>query len=101
MNRIQAKKKGKSKNNTPKWVVILIFILLIIQVALANSLVTKGKEINQLSVEREKLRAEIVSLENKVAQASSLSSIRQRARKLGMKMGKVEFLPPPSLASAP
>ncbi len=101
MRRIQKKGKKKTRSNTPKWLFGLTFILIVVQVILANSLVTKGKEINQLNTQRKKIQAEIVSLENRVSQVSSLAIIRQKARQMGMKPGKVEFLPPPSIASAP
>lgn len=101
MRELKKTKQEKAKTSTPKWVVVLLFTLLVIQVILANSLVTRGREVNQLTAEREQLRAAIVSLENEVAQVSSLAVIHRKARKLGMRPGKVEFLPPPSLASAP
>jgi len=101
MRELKKKKHEKAKASAPKWAVLLLFTLLVIQVVLANSLVTKGREINQFTAEREQLRAAIVSLENEVAQVSSLVVIRRKAKKLGMRPGKVEFLPPPSLASAP
>lgn len=101
MRELKKAKQEKAKASTPKWAVVLLFTLLVTQVVLANSLVTKGQEINQLTADREQLRAEVVSLENEAAQVSSLAVIRREAKKLGMRPGKVEFLPPPSLATAP
>lgn len=95
------KKEEKPKTSLRKFIIGIFLVIVVIQVFLANSLVTRGREINQLSAEREQLRAEITSLENGVAQASSLATIQRKARELGMGPGKVEFLPPPPLASAP
>lgn len=94
-------KEKKAKTGPRKFIIAILFTLIVAQVILANSLVTGGSEINQLSTEREQLQAEITSLENEAAQASSLAVIRQRAGELGMKPGRIEFLPPLPLASAP
>jgi hypothetical protein len=94
--------KGKnSKLRLQKMAGWALFILIVAQVVLANSLVSKGREINRLISERERLRAEVVSLENNVARASSLTAIRQEAEGLGMVPGSIEFLPPPPIAAAP
>jgi hypothetical protein len=92
---------GKEKTGFRKLILGTIFALVVIQVALANSMVTRGRGIGKLTAEREKLRGEITALENTVAQAASLVVIRQEAAELGMGPGKIEFLPPPPLASAP
>lgn len=89
----------KTKTGLRKFIIGMLLVLFVIQAVLANSLVTRGREINQLSAEREQLQAEISSLENEVAQASSLTTIRRKAEELGMELGKIEFLPPPPLAS--
>lgn len=95
----EKEKKTKSRlQRTGGWA---LFALIVAQVILANSLVAKGREINRLIAEREQLRAEVVSLENEIAQASSLAAIRQEAEKLGMGPGSIEFLPPPPLAATP
>lgn len=90
----------KAKTGPRKFIAGIFFVLVVIQVVLANSLVTRGRGINQLSAERERLQAEISSLENEVAQTSSLTTIRQKAKELGMGPGEIKFLPPPPLASA-
>lgn len=92
---------GKEKTGFRKLILGAIFALLVIQVVLANSMVTRGREISKLTAERGKLLEEISTLENAVAQAASLAVIRQKAEELGMGPGKIEFLPPPPLASAP
>lgn len=94
----EKEKKNKSRLQRVAW--WAVFVLIVIQVILANSLVTKGREINRLVSEREQLRAEVISLENKIAQASSLTAVRQGAEGLGMGPGSIEFLPPPPLAAA-
>lgn len=93
--------KEKTKNSPRKFIAGIFFVLVVIQVVLANSLVTRGRGINQLSAERERFQAEISSLENEVAQTSSLTTIRQKAEEVGMGPGEIKFLPPPPLASAP
>jgi len=98
---VKREKDKKAKTGPRKFIAGIFFVLVVIQVVLANSLVTRGRGINQLSAERERLQAEINSLENEVAQTSSLTTIRQKAEELGMGPGKVKFLPPPPLASVP
>lgn len=97
---VKKEKDKKVKTGPRKFIAGIFFVLVVVQVVLANSLVTRGRGINQLSAEREQLQAEISSLENEVAQASSLTTIRRKAEELGMELGKIEFLPPPPLASA-
>lgn len=92
---------GKEKSGFRKLILGAIFALLVIQVVLANSMVTRGREIKKLTLEREKLRGEIIALENAVAQSASLAVIRQKAGELGMEPGRIEFLPPPPLAAVP
>lgn len=95
------KQKEQNKTGLKKFIIVVSLVLIVVQVVLANSLVARGKEIRQLTKEREQLREEISTFENEVAQASSLTTIRRRARELGMEPGKIEFLPPPPLAAAP
>lgn len=93
--------KNRGKTGFRKLILGAIFALLVIQVVLANSMVTRGREIKRLTAERGKLLEEISTLENAVAQAASLAIIRQKAEELEMGPGKIEFLPPPPLAAAP
>lgn len=95
------KKEEKTKTGFRKFIIWIFLVLLVIQAVLVNSLVTRGREINQLNTEREQLRAKIGSLENEIARASSLAIIRRKAEELEMGPGKVKFLPPPPLASSP
>lgn len=108
MNKEKKKRKLKTKRDASqevkkagprKLVIVVFFVLLVIQVALANSLVSRGREINELSDKREEFLADIVTLENELARASSLAAIREGAEELGMRPGKIEFLKPPPLAS--
>ncbi len=87
-------------DNRRRWFWVL-FAFIVIQVILANSLVSRGREINELVAERDRLRAGVVLLENEIARASSLTAVRQGAETLGLKPGTVEFLPPPPLAAVP
>jgi hypothetical protein len=91
--------EGKQRPRSQRLLVIMVLALVAVQVALVNSLVAGGREIKRFEVERKRLRSDIVLLENKVAQASSLTTIRKKARELGMVLGKVDFLPAPSVAS--
>jgi len=100
---VEQGKSTEAKNNVMgqrRWVWTL-FGFVVIQVVLANSLVAHGREINELADERSRLLAEIVSVENEIARASSLAVIRREAEALGLGPGAVEFLPPPPLAAAP
>ena len=89
----------EKKTGPRKLIIGVFFVLLIVQVALSNSLVSRGREINELSSGREELLGDIVMLENELARTSSLATIREGAKELGMRPGKIEFLKPPPLAS--
>lgn len=80
---------------------ILFFLIIVAQVVLANSMVSKGRQMKDLSRQKEELQSELLQLENRIAQASSLAVIRAQAEKLGMKRGKLHFLPPQPVAFAP
>jgi Tfp pilus assembly protein PilO len=98
------KKKAKEKEKTGSWakrlVISTVVALVAVQIVLANSLVGKGREIRQLTNEREQVKSDILALENEIAEASALNTVRAKAEKMGMRVGKVEFLKPLSLARA-
>ena len=98
---VKKEKEKKVKTGSRKFIAGIFFVLVIVQVVLANSSATRGRGINQLTAERERLQAEISSLENEVARTSSLATIQEKAKELGMSPGEIKFLPPPPLASAP
>jgi len=79
----------------------LFFLIVLAQVVLANSLVSKGSETRSLLEGRELLRSEILALDNQIARASSLGVIRKKAEKMGMGPARLQFLPPPPVALAP
>ena len=86
---------------TKKIFVITFFIILLAQAILVNSLASKGRETQQLLSEKEQLESQLLELENEIAKASSLEEIRVQARKMGMKPGKLQYLPPAPVALAP
>jgi hypothetical protein len=92
------KDQHTEKDGRRGWV-WLLFVFVVVQVILANSLVARGKEIRELATKRDGLRADIVLLENEIARASSLAAVQQGAEALGLKPGTIEFLPPPPLAA--
>lgn len=77
---------------------VLFFATIVAQVLVTNSLVTKGKIMDGLSVEKKVLHSRLLELENQIAQASSLTAIRDKAEELGMKPGKLKYLPPQPVA---
>lgn len=79
----------------------LLFLIILAQVILSNSLVSGGRRMEELTREKERLSSQLLELENQIAQASSLTAIREKAEKLGMKPGKLQYLPPQPVALAP
>ncbi len=77
---------------------VLFFATIVAQVVLTNSLVTKGRRMDELAVEKEVLQSRLLELDNQIAQASSLSSIREKAKEMGMRPGKLKYLPPQPVA---
>jgi len=78
----------------------LFFITVFANIALANSSVSKGQEVEKLLGERERLRSELLDLDNQLAQSSSLAVIREQAQQLGMGPGQLQILPPTPVALA-
>ncbi|GMR18961.1 MAG: hypothetical protein BMS9Abin34_083 [Patescibacteria group bacterium] len=81
--------------------VVLFFLIVLAQVVVVNSLIVKGRETQELLAEKKLLQSRLLELENEAARASSLESIRGQAEKLGMKPGKLQYLPPVPVALAP
>ncbi len=77
--------------------IVLVFVM----VFLNNSLASKGREVDELMEQRKALESQLLELDNRIAQASSLGIIREEAEKLGMVPGKLQFLPPAPVALAP
>lgn len=81
---------------------LLIFVAVVLgitQIFLSCSLSTYGEEIETLSRQQTELRRENQNLENKLANLSSLSYIRQQAEdELGMHQPDVEVFPSRRLA---
>ncbi|NIT04323.1 hypothetical protein GTO10_05390 [Candidatus Saccharibacteria bacterium] len=83
---------------TRKIFAVLFFLSVAAQVVVANSLVSKGRRMDELVLERKRLESQLLDLENKIAQASSLSAIKEKAESLGMKPGSLQYLPPAPVA---
>jgi Tfp pilus assembly protein PilO len=84
-----------------KILIALILLLIGANVFLNNSVVNKGQELESLRNEKGSLESRLRELENQIAQASSLNTIRQEALRMGMVVGKLYFLPPVPVALAP
>ncbi len=83
-------------------IITTMFVALgIANVFLNNSVVAKGKELEGLRVQKADLELQLREIENQIAQASSLNTIRESAIKMGMVAGKLYFLPPVPVALAP
>lgn len=82
---------------------LLVFLSLFFsQFVLAGELSTRGGEISELSEELKMVKLENQLLENRLAEISSLSHIRERAQsELEMKSSEFEFLTPAQLAQLP
>lgn len=76
-------------------------ITFLAMVFLNNSLASKGRELDELFEQKRILESQLLELDNQIAQASSLSVIREEATKLGMVPGKLHFLPPAPVALVP
>lgn len=76
----------------------LFFLTILANIALANSSVSKGREMEKLSAQRDSLRSELLGLDNKLAEAASISMIKGKARNLGMGPGRLQILPPAPVA---
>jgi len=79
----------------------LIATLFIVQVILANSLASGGKQMKELLAEKERLNFQLADLENQINVASSLDVIRVEAGKMGMKTAPLKYLPPAPVALVP
>jgi len=82
---------------------LLVFLSLFFsQFVLAGELSTRGGEIAELAEDLETVKLENQLLENRLAEVSSLSHIRERAQtELEMKPSEFEFLTPAQLAQLP
>lgn len=80
-----------------------ILVLFIAQVAFANSLSSKGREITRLEREREGLIIEQRNLEHSLAELGSLGRVRDDALRIGMIEGgeNLDYLVPPKVAYRP
>ncbi|OGC38026.1 hypothetical protein A2V54_00130 [candidate division WWE3 bacterium RBG_19FT_COMBO_53_11] len=78
-----------------------IFLLIVANVFLTNSVVNKGRELKDLQVQKGSLESQLRELENQIAQASSLNTVREEALRMGMVAGKLYLLPPVPVALAP
>lgn len=78
----------------------LFFLTILANIALANSSAAKGKEMEKLEKDQEKLRLELSDLDNQIALVSSLDVIQQQAQKLGLGPGQLTILPPAPVALA-
>lgn len=74
--------------------------LLILQLAFANSLSSKGRDINRLENEKEDLVREVSAKDSILVSLGSLERVRADALKLGMIEGSdnFEYLVPPKFA---
>jgi peptidoglycan hydrolase CwlO-like protein len=79
----------------------LIFLLVVANVFLNNSVVNKGRKLKDLQVQRGVLESQLRELENQIAQASSLNTVREEALRMGMVTGKLYLLRPAPVALAP
>ena len=86
---------------TGKILSAIIFLLIVANFFLNNSFVAKGRELEELRIRKGTLESQLRELENQIAQASSLNTIRQEALRMGMVAGKLYFLPPVPVALAP
>lgn len=80
---------------------ILIFLLVVLNFFLNNSVVDKGRKLKDLQAQKRTLESQLRELENQIAQASSTNTIREEALKMGMVVGKLYPLPPVPVALAP
>ncbi|MEX0587309.1 MAG: hypothetical protein WD940_00160 [Patescibacteria group bacterium] len=80
---------------------ITIFLLIVLNFFLNNSLVDKGRELKDLQARKGALESQLRELDNQIAQASATSTIREEALKMGMVVGKLYPLPPVPVALAP
>jgi len=80
---------------------IIIFLLIVANVFLNNSVVNKGRELKDLQVQKGVLESQLRELENQIAQASSLNTVRKEALQMGMVAGKLYLLRPVPVALAP
>ena len=86
---------------TGKIILALIVLLAVVNVFTYNSMVSKGKELESLRVQKADLELQLKEIDNSIAQSSSLNTIREKALKMGMVAGKLYFLPPVPVALAP
>ena len=95
-------KKGNSKT-VKLFLGSVVLILFILQIAFANSLSSKGKEIMKLEYEKQELFRQQGTLSDILAVLGSLDRIRDDARKIGMiESGEnFDYLVPPRVAYNP
>ena len=80
---------------------IIIFLLVVANVFLNNSVVNKGRELKDLQVQKGVLESQLRELESQIAQSSSLNTVRKEALRMGMVAGKLYLLRPVPVALAP
>lgn len=84
-----------------KIIIASIILFAVVNVFANNSLVAKGKELESLQAQKANLELQLREIENQIAKASSLNTIREGALKMGMIAGELYFLPPVPVALAP
>lgn len=77
-------KLGSKKHNKLTWVLgATIFILLLLQVIVSNTLATAGMEMSEIEKDISKFSYENGLLEEKIASASSLMTLSTKAKEIG------------------
>ena len=76
----------------PILVTVLVVVLLIIQVVVSNSLVTNSVKISQTDSEIQDLREQNAQLQEKIASAAALMTVKEKAKQLGFVRSRPIFL---------
>lgn len=84
--------KSKSKKSLPLFVTVCVIVLLVIQVIVSNSLATNGIKISQMDTDIQDLQEKNSQLQETVASAAALMTVKEKAVQLGFVKSKPIFL---------
>ena len=77
-----------------KIIILGVFLLMVIQVFVANRITTIGTTISKLETEKQDLKTENDNLERKISTYSSLTIIAQKAKDAGFEKSELIYLNP-------
>lgn len=103
MTKSEKNSRKKGSKTVTFFLGLTVLTLFVLQIAFANSLSSKGKEILKLENEKQELFRQQIALADALAVLGSLDRVRDDAKKIGMveSSENFDYLVPPRVAYNP